>query len=94
MPTYEYKCEPCRVICLVDHPMREQPTISCPECAAATSRMILAPNPNLGGYTGPTQAKYANMSDKAEIAREHELQMTDRTIWLPPPVKHNPWDDH
>ena len=56
--------------------------------------MISARNLNLGGYTSSTQAKYAKISDKEEIAREHELQKIYRTIWLPPPVKHDPWDDH
>ena len=94
MPTYEYTCEPCRVISLVQHGMNETPAISCPDCEQATSRMISAPNLNLGGYTSPTQAKYAKMSPAEEIARENELQKTYRTIWLPAPVKHNPWEDH
>jgi len=28
-----------------------------------------------------------------EIAREKELQKNYKNVWLPPPVKHNPWDD-
>jgi putative FmdB family regulatory protein len=93
MPTYEYKCEPCRVIYRVSHGMSERPTIRCPECDEATSRMISAPNLNLGGHTSPTAAKYAKMSATEEIAREKKLQETYRTIWLPPPVRHGPWSD-
>ena len=93
MPTYEYKCEPCRTIYLVRHGMKEKPKIRCPECDKVASRMISAPNLNLAGYTSPTEAKYAKMTDSEEIAREKELQKTFETIWLPPPVKDNPWND-
>jgi hypothetical protein len=33
------------------------------------------------------------MSDAEEIAREQALQKSYQTIWLPAPVKHNPWQD-
>ena len=48
MPTYEYKCEPCRAIYRVSHGMSEKPTIRCPECKEVASRMISAPNLSLG----------------------------------------------
>jgi hypothetical protein len=34
------------------------------------------------------------MSDREEMAREAALQKDYQTIWLPPPVKHNPWESH
>jgi len=94
MPTYEYKCEPCRVIYRVNHGMNDSPSIDCPECHGMTGRVLSAPSLNTGGYTSPTQARYAKMSDREEIARETKLQETYRTIWLPPPVKHDPWNEH
>lgn len=95
MPTYQYRCEPCLKIYKVGHGMNEQPTIICPECRKETERMVSAPNLSLGGYTSPTEAKYAKLSESDEIAREKELQKNYETIWLPPDVKHSPWDhDH
>lgn len=95
MPTYEYMCEPCLTIYRVHHGMNEKPDIRCPECARATHRMVSAPSLNVGGFTSPTEAKFAKMSPSEEIARENELQKTYRTIWLPEAAKHNPWgDDH
>jgi putative FmdB family regulatory protein len=38
MPTYEYKCEPCRTIYRVHHGMNEEPVIRCPECNNTTER--------------------------------------------------------
>ena len=40
-----------------------------------------------------TEAKYANLSVSDEIAKEAELQKIYKTVWLPPEVKHSPWDD-
>ena len=35
------------------------------------------------------------MSDSEEMAREKVLQRNYETVWLPPQVKHDPWDhDH
>jgi len=78
MPTYEYECEPCRVVY---------------ETRARVRRLISAPNLNRGNYASPTEAKYARMSAKEEIARESVLQKDYERIWLPPPVKHSPWDE-
>ena len=95
MPTYEYKCEPCLKIYKVQHGMNDKPRVKCPECQKPTERMLSAPNLSLGGYTSPTEAKYAKLSDSDEMAREKELQKTYETIWLPEDVKHPPdWYDH
>ena len=95
MPTYEYRCEPCLTIYRTRHGMNEKPDLRCPNCDKPVDRMISAPNLSLGGYRGPTEAKYAKLSDRDEIAREKALQSEYRKVWLPPEVKHSPWDhDH
>jgi hypothetical protein len=33
------------------------------------------------------------MSEREEIARERDLQKDYERIWLPPPVKHSPWEE-
>jgi putative FmdB family regulatory protein len=93
MPTYEYECAPCRIIYEVRHGSREAPLQSCPRCQGAVTRLLSAPNLSRGNHSSPTAARYARMSPRDEIARETELQKTYRRIWLPPPVKHSPWDD-
>ncbi len=93
MPLYEYECSPCQVIYQVRHGMHETPLHTCPVCGATVRRLISAPNLNLKNFTSPTQAKYATVTATEEIAREQELQKSYRTIWLPPPVKHNPWEE-
>ena len=93
MPTYEYKCEPCRVIYSVRHGMNDKPDILCPKCEAATERMISAPNVITESFSSPTAARYSKLSESDEIAREKELQKDYQSVWLPPPVKHSPWDD-
>jgi hypothetical protein len=35
---------------------------------------------------------YAKVSPQQELTTEQELQRTYERIWLPPPVKHSPWD--
>jgi hypothetical protein len=50
-------------------------------------------NLNLNSFSSPTEAKYAKMSPREEVAKEQELQKVYERIWLPPPVKHNPWED-
>lgn len=97
MPTYHYNLEPCTCLKIykVQHGMNDKPEIRCPECNKVLERMISAPNLSLGGYTSPTEAKYAKLSESDEIAREKELQKTYETIWLPEDVKHPPdWYDH
>jgi putative FmdB family regulatory protein len=93
MPTYEYECEPCRVVYETRHGVKDPPLEICPRCRARVTRLISAPNLNRGNYASPTEAKYATMSAKEEIARESVLQKDYERIWLPPPVKHSPWDE-
>jgi len=94
MPTYEYECTPCRVIYQTRHGVNDPPVQSCPKCGADVKRLISAPNLNLKGFNSPTEAKYSKLSLSDEVKMEKELQKDYQTIWLPPPVKHNPWEDH
>jgi putative FmdB family regulatory protein len=93
MPVYEYECAPCRVVYEIRHSMSDPPVAACPRCQGAVRRLISAPNLNRDGFSSPTEAKYARMSPREEIARERELQKDYERIWLPPPVKHDPWDE-
>lgn len=93
MPTYDYQCEPCRMIYMVRHGMNDKPDIVCPKCEQTTVKMLSAPNLNTGGWTSPTEAKYSKISESDEIAMEKELQKNYEKIWLPPPVVHSPWDE-
>jgi putative FmdB family regulatory protein len=93
MPVYEYECAPCRVIYEMRQRMSAPPLQSCPRCGGSVRRLISAPNLNLGSFSSPTEAKYAKMSPREEVAKEQELQKVYERIWLPPPVKHNPWED-
>ena len=56
------------------------------------TRLISAPRLNRYNFSGPTEAKYAKVSLREEVAKERELQRVYERIWLPPPVKHEPWD--
>jgi len=47
---------------------------------------------NRGNFSSPTAEKYSTISPQEEIAKEKELQRVYERIWLPPPVKHSPWD--
>jgi putative FmdB family regulatory protein len=93
MPVYEYECEPCRVVYEVRQSMGDRPLETCPRCQGAVGRVMSAPNLNLQNFSSPTAARYAKRSDREEIAREGELQKGYERIWLPPPVKHDPWED-
>jgi putative FmdB family regulatory protein len=92
MPIYEYECTPCLIIYEVRQAMKDPPLTSCPKCDGPVSRVISAPNLNRYNFSGPTEAKYAKISAREEIAKERELQKVYERIWLPPPVKHSPWD--
>jgi putative FmdB family regulatory protein len=92
MPVYEYECEPCRVIYEARQSLRDAPLETCPRCGGGVARLVSAPNFNRGNHASPTEAKYARMSHREEIARERVLQKDYERIWLPPPVKHSPWD--
>jgi hypothetical protein len=55
--------------------------------------MLSAPSLNTRQYSSPTEAKYANLSVSDEIKKEADMQKVYKTIWLPPEVKHSPWED-
>jgi putative FmdB family regulatory protein len=92
MPVYEYACDPCRVVFEARQGLKDAPLQTCPRCQGSLRRVFSAPNLNRGNYSSPTEAKYARMSPREEVAREQELQKDYQRIWLPPPVKHAPWD--
>jgi putative FmdB family regulatory protein len=92
MPVYEYECEPCRVVYEIRQGLNDPGLETCPRCQGKVGRVMSAPNLNRGNYSSPTEAKYAKMSTREEIARERILQKDFERIWLPPPVKHSPWD--
>ena len=62
MPTYEYMCDPCRMIYMVRHSMDEKPKIKCPKCEKKTKKIMSAANLNMGGWSSPTEAKYSKLS--------------------------------
>jgi putative FmdB family regulatory protein len=93
MPIYEFACAPCHVIYEVRQSVRDPSLATCPRCQGAVERLISAPNLNLRNFGGPTEARYANVSPREELARERELQKDYERIWLPPPVKHSPWEE-
>jgi putative FmdB family regulatory protein len=92
MPIYEYECAPCHVIYEVRHGS-DAPLNTCPRCQGSVARLISAPNLNLANFSSPTASRYAKMSEREEIARERDLQKDYERIWLPPPVKHSPWEE-
>ena len=95
MPTYEYACDPCRTIYQTRHGINDPRPERCPNCAAALRKVLSAPSLNLRNQSSPTAAKYINLSISDEIAKEKDLQKIYQTVWLPPEVKHSPWDhDH
>ncbi|HWQ39483.1 MAG TPA: zinc ribbon domain-containing protein [Burkholderiales bacterium] len=93
MPLYEYACDSCRVIYQAWHGMNDPKPERCPRCTGGLRRVYSAPRVS-NGYTSPSQAKYARISESEEIAREAELQKVYQTLWLPDQVKHSPWDEH
>jgi putative FmdB family regulatory protein len=93
MPIYEYECAPCHVIYETRQSASDPPVAACPRCGGTVTRLMSAPNLNLSNHSSPTAAKYAQVSEREEIAREQELQREYQRIWLPPPVKHNPWEE-
>jgi hypothetical protein len=75
--------------------MNETGPSNCQNCKGALRKVLSAPSLNTGNYSSPTEARYARMTDSEEIAREQDLQKVYKTIWVPPEVKHSPWDhDH
>ncbi len=93
IPTYESEGVPCRVTYEPRHGANDRSLVSCPRCGAPTDRLMSAPNLNRGNYASPTEAKYAKLSTRDEVAREKVLQKDYERIWLPPPVKHSLWDE-
>lgn len=92
MPFYEYQCEACVVVYETMHGMTASGPDSCPKCRGSLTRLMSMPQINRYNYTSPTEAKYARMTPREEIAREQKLQQVYERIWLPPPVAHSPWD--
>lgn len=92
MPFYEYECESCAVIYETMHGMNVSGPDTCPKCGDTLARLMSAPRFNRYNYSGPTEAKYARVTPREEIAKERELQKVFERIWLPPPVQHSPWD--
>jgi putative FmdB family regulatory protein len=92
MAVYAYECTRCLVVYEVLQRMDDPPLESCPKCRGPVTRLISAPRINRQSFSGPTEAKYAKVSRRQEVAKEQELQRVYKRIWLPPPVKHNPWD--
>jgi len=93
MPVYEYECTPCLIIYEVRQGMKDPPIETCPKCQGLVTRLISAPNINRYNFSSPTEAKYAKISLRDEVRREGELQKEYQKIWLPPPVKHSPWEE-
>ena len=92
MPLYEYECAPCLIVYQTMHGMNDPAPDHCPKCGGPLRRLISAPRINRYNFTSPTEAKYAKLSAREEIAKEQELQKVYQRTWLPPPVKHSPWD--
>lgn len=95
MPTYEYACDACCIAYQTSHAINDPRPERCPKCRGALRKVISAPGLNTRNHSSPTQAKYAKVSESEELAREKRLQKVYETVWMPPEVKHNPWDgDH
>lgn len=95
MPTYEYACDPCRVVYLARHGINEPRPGQCPKCKGELRKLLSAPGLNTRNHSSPTQARYAKVSESEELAKEKKFQEVYETVWIPPEVKHNPWDhDH
>jgi hypothetical protein len=80
------------VVYQVLHGMKEPPLDTCPKCGGAVTRLISAPRIARHNFSSRTEAKYAKVSQREEVAKEEALQRVYERIWLPPPVKHSPWD--
>jgi len=94
MPTYEYECTPCHTIYETRHGYNEPPPAACPSCGGGLRKLVSSPTLNLKNFGGPTEAKYSKLSISDELKKEAILQKDYQKIWLPPAVKHNPWDEH
>src|SRR2546422_7907072 len=70
MPVYEYEWAHCRVIYEVREGMSDPPLAACPRCTEPVNRIISAPNLNRYNFSSPTEAKYAKVTPREEIAKE------------------------
>jgi putative FmdB family regulatory protein len=70
MPLYEYECTPCLVVYETMHGMNDPAPDQCPKCGGSLRRKISAPRINRYNYSSPTEAKYAKVSAREEIAKE------------------------
>ena len=93
VPIYEYACDPCKVIYRTKHSINAPRPDSCQKCKGELRKVITAPSLNTKRFTSPTQEKYSKISESDELAMEKEFQKVYETIWVPPEVKHSPWDD-
>ena len=92
MPVYEYECSPCLVIYQVLQGMNDEPLQTCQRCFRLRAARHVGSKSEHAQLLQPTEAKYAKMSHTEEMAREKELQRDYETVWLPPQVKHDPWE--
>lgn len=93
VPIYEYACDPCKIIYRTKHGINDPRPDTCRECKGDLRKLMAAPSLNTKRFTSPTQEKYSKISISDEIAMEKDLQKVYKTIWVPPEVKHSPWDD-
>src|SRR5258708_36375947 len=84
VPTYEYTCDSCRVIYQTRHGIKDPRPEHCPKCKGKLRKVLSAPSLNTRNHSSPTQAKYAKVSESAEIAKEKDLQQGDETVWTRP----------
>ncbi len=94
MPVYEYACDPCLTNFQAMHGMNEKGPSECPKCHGSLRRLLSAPRLNTRNHSSPTEAKYAKLSESDEIRKERDLQQIYQTVWVPPEVKHSPWDEN
>lgn len=95
MPLYEYACDPCLILYQTKHGINDPRPHTCPKCSGALRKVLSAPSLNTKRFTSPTEAKYSTLSESDEINKEKGLQKVYETVWVPPEVKHSPWDqDH
>ena len=94
MPTYEFACDPCAVLYQTRLGMDDPRPQQCPSCGGSLQQVLAAPMLNTKNFTSPTAAKYSKLSVSEELRKEKKLQKVYEKIWLPPEVKHDPWDEH
>jgi putative FmdB family regulatory protein len=59
MPTYEYQCEPCRIVYETMHGMNDPPIERCPKCDGSVLRLMSAPSPTFA--TRPRFQKFCSL---------------------------------